>query len=193
MRVHPKLAKRKIVEKTSHSNVELELELSCHSGWLSRHFQILQERKSNSSNTTQIKILQKQLQVLLSLSTSCTLFDSFLFHINLIFSFIFWATILKACLLELLKKTQNTVTMYFSTENIALPDNCAARGIVFHSLLWDEATPSNYKTNGMQLHFPLSASSHLGDLHFSCRWWNYLRNGGNVFILGDEGIEIIDS
>lgn len=60
---------------------------------------------------------------------------------------LFWATILKARVLELIK-IHNTVTTYFST------DSCAARSTVYHSLLWDEGAPSNYKTNGMQLHFP---------------------------------------
>lgn len=39
-------------------------------------------------------------------------------------------------------------------ESITLPDSCAARSTVCHSLHWDEGTPSNYKTTVTQLHFP---------------------------------------
>lgn len=156
----------------SHSNSELVLEFSCYSDWLKRHFQILQERKSNSSQTTQIKIFQKQLQVLLSLSTNWALFDSFLFHMSLTFPILFGATILNARVLEFINKNHNTVTAYFSTRSVALPDSYAARSTVYHSLLWDEGAPSNYKTNGMQLHSPHPhpvCFQPPGRSYFSCR------------------------
>lgn len=135
MRVHSKLKRKKKCRPVSHSSSELLLKFSCYSGWLKRHFQILQERKNSSSQTTQIKSFQKQLQVLLSLSTNWALFDSFLFHVSLTFPILFWATLLKACVLEFIKKIHNTVTAYFSTGSIAIPDSCAARSTVYHSAL----------------------------------------------------------
>lgn len=80
---------------------------------------------------------------------------------------------------EFVKNFEIQLLTNSSTESIALLDSSFARrvctGVRVHllilKLIW--------------LHFPPSASSHLGALHLSWRWrWNYLRKGGIHLSLG---------
>lgn len=153
----------KTLDTTSHSSFELILAFSHHSGSRDTF------RNSSNSFKTHLTVLQKRLQILLSLFTGWISFNSFPFHVGLTIPLVFWATILKAHLLGFVKNVQNTVThISFKTKYCPSRQLCCKEDS-YYTLHWDKGTSSNSKTNVIWFHFPPSASSHLGALHFSWR------------------------